>query len=218
MTYIEFVINCLKKGTPCKPIYTAEIAKEFAREYDIDMKKARAAVAVAIKRIMNGKLFENLRFYQKGIYYITVKTPFGETGIDKEVLIRDKYLLPDIGYESGHSVLHKLGLTTQIPIKRVIVTNKAKDCIREDKNLNVFIRPPKEKLTAQNKRYFQLLDTINLMDKAPIDAEDPYGILAEYLEKFNIQYRQLLAFANKYYGTKDIIKIADIASIGGVSV
>ena len=82
----------------------------------------------------------------------------------------------------------------------------------------MFIRPPKEKLTAQNKRYFQLLDTINLMNKAPIDAEDPYGILAEYLEKFNIKYRQLLAFANKYYSKKDVIKIADIASAENISV
>ena len=32
-----------------------------------------------------------LRCYQKGVYYRTAATPFGEIGINKEQLIADKY-------------------------------------------------------------------------------------------------------------------------------
>lgn len=44
-----------------------------------------------------------------------------------------------------------MGLTTQIPNKRVIVTNVAKDCIRTDKKLDIMIKPPKTEVNADNK-------------------------------------------------------------------
>mgnify|MGYP003500315682 FL=1 len=218
MTYIEYVIKYLKNQIPGNPIYTADIAKAFSKEYSFEIKKANAAVSVAIKRIIDTKQLENLRFYQKGIYYLAVKTPFGETGINKEILIREKYLIPDIGYETGYTVLHQMGLTTQMPNERVLVTNKARDCIRADKSLDLYIRPPKETVTQTNKRYFQFLDAVELMDKAPIDVDNPYEILAQHLNKQNLQYSQLLALADKYYNNNTIIKIAHIALTGGVTV
>ena len=67
MTYIEQVIKYLKNQIPGNPIYTADIAKAFSKEYSFEIKKANAAVSVAIKRIIDTKQLENLRFYQKGI-------------------------------------------------------------------------------------------------------------------------------------------------------
>ena len=64
-------------------------------------------------------------------------------GINKEKLIADKYILPDIGYETGLTLMNNLGLTTQISNERVIATNLAKDCVRSDKKLGVTIKPPK---------------------------------------------------------------------------
>ena len=126
--------------------------------------------------------------------------------------------MPDIGYETGYTILHQMGLTTQMPNERVLVTNRAKDCIRADKSLDVYIRPPKETVTQTNKRYFQFLDAVELMDKAPIDVDNPYEILAQHLNKQNLQYSQLLALADKYYNNNTIIKIAHIALTGGVTV
>lgn len=218
MTYMKFITDYLKNEKPGNPIYTADIAKCLAKEYGMELNKANAAVSVTMKRIVDGEQLENLRFYQKGIYYLTFNTPFGEMGINKEVLIQHKYLQPDIGYEAGYTVLNRLGLTTQIPNERILVTNKAKECIRADKKLDVYIRPPKVTVTKQNKLYLQILDAMELMDKAPVDADNPYEILANFLRTNNMQYQQLLAFADRYYGKNTIYRIAHIAAVGGVNI
>ena len=162
----------------------------------------------------HGRLY--LRYFQKGIYYRTNITLFGETGINKEQLIADKYLLPNRGYESGLAILNKLGLTSQMPRERVFVTNAAKDGTRKDKKLEVIIRPPKVKITIENKDYLQILDVLDLLEKAPVDESEPYRVIAEYIQKKELKYKNLLAIADRYYNQKTIIRLAHTASIGGI--
>ena len=216
MTYIEYITNCIKQEKPRQPIFTADLAKKVADAFQMEVPKANAAVSVAMKRLLDQDRVSNLRYYQKGIYYLTVRTPFGEAGINKEALIRRKYLAHDMGYETGYTVLYQLGLTTQLPKERAIVTNRAKDCQRDDRNLDVVIRPPKVLVNAQNKQYLQFLDVLELMDKAPIDVEDPYRILARHLTQHGLHYHELLAIADRYYNNKTILNLAHIAAAGGV--
>lgn len=215
MTYIEFVCNAIKDINTGVPIYTREIAKKMSGSYTMTKKNASLAAAVAFKRIIDGKIVPELRCYQKGIYYKAAVTPFGETKINTEQLIADKYILPDIGYETGLSLMYKMGLTTQIPNERTIATNVAKDCTRPDKKLGVIIKPPKVKITRKNKDYLQILDALELIDKAPIDVQQPYRVISEQIEKRNLQYGELLAFANIYYNKKTILQLANTASTGG---
>lgn len=149
------------------------------------------------------------------IYYRTVITPFGESGINKEKLIADKYLIPNKGYETGLTLLHRLGLTTQIPREHLIATNIAKDCVRTDKRLGVTIKPPKVKINADNKAYLQILDALELLDKAPIDADQPYYIMAKYIQQYGLHYGTLLFFADQYYNRNTIIQLAHTAGEGG---
>lgn len=215
MTYMEQIINTVNATKIGVPIYTADLAEQIMAEFALEQNKAKAAVSVAMKRIMDKELCPNLRFYQKGIYYLTTKTPFGKTGINKEYLIGRKYLHPDNGYETGYAALYRMGLTTQLPNERVIATNAAVDCLREDKKLGVFIKPPKTEITVANKMYLQLLDAAELLDKAPIDEGNPYELLAEHIVKHKIQYDKLLAIADKYYNKNTIIQVAHIAAVGG---
>lgn len=215
MTYIEYVCNAINNTDSRVPIYTKQIAETAAKHYAITVKEAASAISVALKRIMDNGTIPELRFYQKGVYYKTVVTPFGEAGIKKDRIIADKYILPNIGYETGLSVMHKMGLTTQMPNKRVIVTNVAKDCVRTDKKLDIMIKPPKTKVNAENKYYLQTLDVLEMMDKAPIDEQEPYIIIANHIEKQNLRYDKLLALADVYYNQKTILHLAHIASAGG---
>ena len=215
MTYIDFITEQLNNVKAGKPIYTADLAILLAKKFDLAPNKANAAVGVAIKRILDRNYCPLLRFYQKGIYYITATTPFGEVGIDKEQLIQTKYLAYDTGYETGYTALYRLGLTTQLPARRVIATNKAKECLRNDTNLGVFIRPPNTKITQDNKHYLQTLDVLELLGKAPVDTEKPYVILYEYVAKNNLRYDKLLAIADRYYPKRTVIEIAHIANAGG---
>lgn len=134
------------------------------------------------------------------------------------MLIADKYILPDIGYETGLSVMNQMGLTTQMPNKRVIVTNAVKECIREDKKLDIKIKPPKTPVTAENKYYLQTLDVLEMMDKAPIDEPQPYTLIANHIQKQNLRYAKLLALADVYYNQKTILRLAHIASAEGERV
>ncbi len=216
MTYTEFVETNLKDFCVSEPIYTGYIAEKLAKEYEMPQKEAAAATAVAFKRIMDGKELPELRFYQKGTYYFTSETPFGEVGIDKNRIIEDKYLVGNNGYETGYSVLYQLGLTTQLPKERCVASNNSYDSARTDKKLGVTVRPPKTRVNKENKKYLQFLDALEIMDKAPIEADDPYMLLADYVEKKGLEYKYLLLLADRYYGKKTVLKIAHIASKGDI--
>lgn len=212
MTYTDYVQSYLQHQDYGIPIYTDEIAEAVAADYGIEKKNASAATAVAVKRIIDGDKLPDLRCYQKGIYYRTTNTPFGEIGINREKLIARKYLDFDNGYETGLRLLHHLGLTTQMPNEHLLATNAAKDCIRYDKKLGVSICPPKVTITSENKVYLQVLDALDLLDKAPVDVENPYNILANHIRKNNLKYETLLYFADRYYNRKTILRIAHTAS------
>lgn len=211
MTYTELVQEYLEGKKQGDPIYTEEIAGMLADTNGLEKKQAAAAAAVAVKRIMDGGKLPDLRCYQKGIYYRTAITPFGEVGISKEKLIANKYLLPDKGYETGLRMLHHMGLTTQMPTEHLLATNAARDCVRYDEKLGVSICPPKAPISAANKAYLQTLDALDLLDRAPVDAENPYAILADHIQRHGLQYETLLFYADKYYNRKTIIQLAHTA-------
>ena len=214
-TYTTFVCEQMKNIPTGAPIYTGRIAESMAAAYDLNGKDAAVAAAVAVKRVMDGGMMPELRCYQKGVYDRTVITPLGDTGSNKERLIADKYLLPDIGYETGLTVLHYMGLTSQMPRERVLATNAAKDCARMDKKLGIVIRPPKAPVTAENKDYLQMLDALDLLEKAPVDEEHPYEIIAEHIQRKGLQYKILLAIADRYYNHNTVLCLAHTASMGG---
>lgn len=214
MAYQEYITRYINSKETGSPIYTSSLAEILANQNDMDIRKAEAAVSVVMKRLMDRNFISNLRCYQKGIYYKTAVTPFGEVQINKESLIYNKYLSNNRGYESGYMLLYKIGLTTQIPNERLIVTNHAKDCQRIDKALGVIIKPPKTTIDENNIKYFQILDVIDLLDKAPIDIENPYQIICNFIENNKLKYKTLLSLAYEYYSRSTIMKIARISTDG----
>ena len=212
MTYTEFIHNYIEQQEQGTPIYISEVANTVAEKYGIDRKKAAAATSVAVKRIIDSDVLADLRCYQKGIYYRTVATPFGELEINKETLIANRYINPERGYVAGLRLLYHLGLTTQIPTEYMIATNVAKECVRYDNRLGVVIRPPKTMINAENRAYLQTLDALDILDKAPVDAESPYALLGNHIRQNGLQYEKLLYYADKYYNQKTIIRLAHTAS------
>lgn len=213
MTYTEYVQNYLERQDCGTPIYTDDITNALAADFGIEKRKAAAATAVAIKRVIDRGNMADLRYYQKGIYYRTATTPFGEIGINQEKLIADKYLLHDNGYETGLRLLHRMGLTTQMPAEHKLATNAVKNCVRYDYKLGVSICPPKTPVNAENKAYLQTLDAIDLLDSAPVDVQDPYTVLADHIRRNGLQYETLLYYAYRYYNRKTIIRLAHTACL-----
>lgn len=216
MTYVEYITRYIEQQAAAAPIYTADIAKMVEGQFQLEPQKAAAATAVALKRIMDSQRVPALRCYQKGIYYKTLTTPFGELGIDKEQLIARKYLDPDQGYETGPGLLYRMGLTSQLPNGRVIATNAARECVRRDARLNVSICLPKTEITAENKAYLQCLDVLEQLELAPVDAQEPYHILSEYIRQHHLRYDILLALADRYYPQRAMIQLGHTAGKGAV--
>ncbi len=217
-TYVEFVCEEMSKEKIGITIYSNQMAAKIENAFNLEPKAAASATAVAFKRILDGKAMADLRTYQKGIYYRTVATAFGEIGINKEQLIADKYLLPDIGYETGPAVLHRMGLTSQMPRERLLATNIAKNCVRADKKLGVMIRPPKVAVTAGNKAYLQILDVLDMMERTPVDEEQPYSVVAKHIRERKLQYDVLLALADHYYNQNTVLRLAHTASAGEIRI
>ena len=76
------------------------------------------------------------------------------------------------GYETGPSLLQKIGLTTQIPKYRYIAT------IKYNHNL-----------------YLHLIDAIENKDKVNIDSSNSAKILDDYIIRNKIDYERLIAIA-----------------------
>jgi len=214
MNRMDFFKNLIEGYAIGEPILTTRLQSAVQKRFKLPPDRAAQATAIALKRLMDGGSVEGLRHYEKGIYFRTEMTPFGETRVDRNRVIALKYLEDDQGYEGGLSALNRIGLTTQMPNKRVIVTNKAKAGTRCDKSLDVTIRKPATRIMADNIRYLQLLDMLDCMERAPVDAERPLGILKSYAVKYGLRWERLLAYADRYYDERTLRRAVQLAVEG----
>lgn len=192
------------------PIYVAALGNSLAEEYKVPQKTAANTASYILTEILSHNTMPDLRKHKKGVYYRTEETGFGEATAWTKKLIGDKYIHPDIGYETGLQVCNWIGLTTQIPCIAEIKTNAVKHR-RKLNNGRLIIGPGKTAINAENKRYLQMLDVLEIMDRAPIDCDDPYGVLAARIAAEDLEYRMLLAYAGRYYRKPVLEKLAKIA-------
>ena len=215
-TYTQFLQEEIAGFQDGEPILIRELGKRLADTYHMETKKACAAATVAVKRLMDTGVCPDLRFFAKGVYYLTKKTVFGETGINKEKLIELKYLKDASGYETGAAVMHKLGLTTLMPVERTFVSNNAQTRARKDDTLGIVILAPRISVNRENLFYLQFLDLLNIYDDVPVDAEDPYLLLGSYIQTRRLDYGRLLHLADAHYNSSTIMKLAHVAGRQGV--
>lgn len=218
LTYTQFIQETIVHFGIGDPILVRNLGNRIAVEYDMEDKKANAAAAVAVKRILEAGTIPTLRCFGKGIYYLTKETIFGETGINKEKLIEIKYLSGDNGYETGAAVMHKLGLTSLMPYERTFVSNNTQNRTKKDETLDIIVKAPKTAVNKENRPYLQFLDLLNIYDEVPIDAEDPYAILGGFVQLKELDYEKLLGIADRHYNNDTIIKLAHVASRQGARI
>ena len=149
--------------------------------------------------------------YKKGIYYKCVNTFFGKTKIKYADLVKRLYLEDEgevYGYETGPSLINDLGLTTQVPKYLFIATNK----LQVDKVDNsIKLVKPVTKVTKKNYKYLQVLDVISNKFKVNIEINDYNLILRKEIDKMNLNFEQLLYYANFYNDNEIYKKIAELA-------
>lgn len=105
--------------------------------------------------------------FTKGIYYRSKSTRYGVLGIDRELLIKKKYIgeYQDKGYITGPDVWNLWGLTTQVYKRKWIAQDTKRAYYNE--NLNVFITKAKVEVNKEYVRVLQFLDVVDQLEKIP---------------------------------------------------
>ena len=119
-----------------------------------------------------------------------------------------------IGYETGPSLLNRIGLSTQMPADIWVATNKHRNRIPDGCHITA-MRPPTT-VTSENYRYLQFLDAIDLIGskKYSIDAVNPTELMRDVAAKLNLSQLTLVFYARKYYKHGDVIRLIDILMEG----
>lgn len=207
LTYGEFITNKIADIPYGQPFQTDIIAEAMAEEYAISVHMAKPVANVIMKRLADRGLIER---FQKGVYYRAKQTVFGKARPSKDIL--DAQLLTRrgneiIGYETGLSLMNRIGLTTLVPKKREIATNAYRKNI-DDRY--IIVRKPVVTVNAGNFRYLQLLDVIRDLPEAPVDADDPKALLHAFAERNELDAIEALTYARRHYPQKTLLNLVDV--------
>lgn len=206
-TYSEFITNKTADIPYGQLFQTDIIAEAMAEEYAIPVHKAKPITNVTLKRLADRGLIER---FQKGVYYRAKQTVFGkarpsEDTLEAQLLTRRGDEI--IGYETGLSIMNKIGLTTLVPKKREIATNAYRKNV-DDRY--IIARKPVISVNAGNFRYLQLLDVIRDLPEAPVDAENPKALLHAFAEKNGLDTVETLTYARQHYPQKTLLSLIDV--------
>lgn len=211
--YRNLLIQYIDRQEADQPILTTQVTQYVAKETGLDEADVKKAVNVNMARLEKA---DKILRIEKGVYCKKIKTAFGYYTLDKEALFCRQLLYDEddvIGYETGLSVLNRLGLVSQMPKKKCIATNLYTK--RVPAGIQVEIRKPSVNINRANYRYLQILDVIRDLDKAPVDAVKPEELLKETVKTLALDTDALIFMARKYYNLKILIKTIDIM-LGGL--
>lgn len=190
-----------------KPIFFKDLVK--------DLEFQCGAVYKAINKLKNEGVIET---FSKGIYYRPKKTKYGVLGIDRDLLIKVKYLGDDQdkGYITGPDVWNKWGLTTQVSNRKWI--SQVTERTYEIENLNILIIKSKAKISKDNIKVLQFLDVIEQLNKIPDTSNEKTlrKLINIYTDQFSTSEKiEVFDYAINYTKLVQVMVglIADTASI-----
>ena len=174
-----------------------------------------------IKKLVDGGLLVR---YDAGIYFIPETTIFKSgSQLSFNRVVKEKYLLDEsreqCGYISGVYFANAVGLTTQVPMKYDIVTNKATKDYREVKlaQSTIIVRKPKIEVTSANHLTLQFLDLIKDIDSlSELEGTSLNNKLKDYIQKSNLQFKEIEKYLD-YYPDKIYKNMYKVGILSGIS-
>lgn len=207
LTYGKFITNKIADIPYGQAFRTDILAEAMAEEYKFPIQKAKPLTNVTLKRLADKGLIER---FQKGVYYRARQTVFG-TARPSEELIEAQLLTRRggeiIGYETGFSLMNKIGLTTLVPAKREIATNAYR---RNVGDRSIIVKKPVVTVNARNFRYLQFLDVIRDLPKAHVDTENPRALLRAFAKSNELDTVKALTYARQHYPQKTLLDLVDV--------
>lgn len=156
---------------------------------------------------------DNFIRHQKGIYYKSEPTAFGMTKIKRGHLISRLYLKDGddvIGYETGPSLINRMGLTTQVPRDAYYATNNYRTTRKME---SVVILKPIIKVTKENYKYLQILDVLKNQYQIYFEVDNVDEIIRLIMRANDLSFETLLFYAT-FYNDKEVYKrVADLTKV-----
>ena len=174
-----------------------------------------------IKKLVDSGLLVR---YDNGIYFIPETTIFKSgSQLSFNRVVKEKYLLDEskeqCGYISGVYFANAVGLTTQVPMKYDIVTNKATKDYREVKlaQSTIILRKPKIEVTSANHLTLQFLDLIKDIDSlSELEGTSLNIKLKDYIQKSNLHFKEIEKYL-EYYPDKIYKNMYKVGILSGIS-
>ncbi len=207
--YTNIVQTYIQQHNENQPILTEQVSAYVAAVTHLDPAVVKRTVNVILSRL---EKHGNIVRITKGMYCKTITTVFGNYTPNADALYCNRFLRDAndhiIGYETGLSVLNRLGFVTQIPAKRCIATNAYDKRIRS--HWNITLRKPPIPVTTSNYRYLQLLDTIQQLHAAPVDAVSPTRLVYNLIRTWELDTNILIRMARQHYDYRVLCTTIDI--------
>ncbi|MCL2046457.1 MAG: DUF6088 family protein [Oscillospiraceae bacterium] len=210
--YGKHIQNQIMEWSVKRPVTTQEIAASLVDAFGIDIENAKKITNVNMKRLADkGELVR----VQKGLYGKVRETPFGILKPRPDEIMTAFLLYDDgntVGYISGPTLLNALGLCTQMPAHRHIITNRYRYKLPENSHIRVY--KPIEKVNDENVPYLQTLEAFMATELYPVDTDKPDEALRGMLRERNINNELLIWYARQYCSYKTLVKTIDIVLEG----
>lgn len=190
----QYIVNRYAEG---EPIISSDI------ELDISESNRRRQFKILTDE---GKL----KRYENGVYYIPKKSRLGiEIPMLPDCVIESKYISRNkrtFGYYSGSVFANQIGVTTQMPAVKEIITNEIGNPIKRIEKSNRFfiVRKSRTEVSEDNVRTLQFLDFLEEAEKySELDDDELSICITKYVRKYNITKTEidkyLPLYPNKIY-------------------
>lgn len=206
--YGEHIANTVRNMPYETAIQTEDIAEQLAEKFALPYDQARTLTNVKLKRMADKGEIERL---QKGIYCHVKQTVFGRVMPNIDQVLLKTLMVQNgtkIGYESGASLLNKLGLTTLILRDIEITTNRYN--AKLPAGCHIKLKKPPAVVTDENWKYLQFIDMFNELPDAHTDVENPEQLLTQYAQKQQLDGLTLIFTARRHYTSKIILPLIDL--------
>ena len=129
--------------------------------YNLQINQNQYAILnTEIKRLCDKDM---IRRVGRGVYTIVWNTRWGKVVPTEVEITNNFYMANGEGYMSGPAYYNAIGISTLIPNRKEITTNKYNYVL--DNLTNIDIVRPRKTITNENRLYLQLLDGIYYLSK-----------------------------------------------------
>jgi hypothetical protein len=157
-------------------------------------KNQYAILNTEIKRLCDKDI---IRRIGRGVYMVVWNTKWGKIVPTEIEITRNFYIGNGEGYISGPSYYNAIGISSLIPNRKEITTNRYNYVLENITNVDI-VRPRKT-ITDDNRLYLQLLDGIYCLPKNHCDASYPLKLFASQIKKMELDEITLILLAKKLY-------------------